>query len=129
MNRGWIISLLAAVALAACTRKSYIQKGVSMSPTIQHVETVSADFAAYSKRTPQRWEIIVFHPPNEPNAVYAMRVVGLPGERILFTDRGILINGQAVQSPVHLEAPFQPSSGTFHESPHSLQLRCDAPLC
>src|SRR5262249_39993583 len=32
--------------------------------------------------TPRRWDIVAFDCPDDPGSIYAMRVVGMPGERV-----------------------------------------------
>ena len=43
---------------------------------------------------PHRWDVIVFHNPNEPSQNYIKRLVGLPGETIELVDGNITINGR-----------------------------------
>ncbi|MEP4476422.1 MAG: signal peptidase I [Lentilitoribacter sp.] len=46
---------------------------------------------------PERGDIIVFRPANEPGTDYIKRLVGLPGEKIQVTDGVLYINGEAVK--------------------------------
>jgi signal peptidase I len=59
------------------------------------------DYATYGLRVLRtepsaafrRGDVIAFHYPKNPALVYARRVVGLPGDRVEFKDRRLLING------------------------------------
>jgi signal peptidase I len=76
-----------------------------MKPTIQPGDTVTADMSAYAYRSPNRWDVVVFRPVDEryKDALWAMRVVGLPGERVTFAPGGnILIDDKAPQQPAQI---------------------------
>jgi signal peptidase I len=50
---------------------------------------------------PQRGDIVVFRFPNDPTVDYIKRVIGLPGDRIQYVDKKIIINGKPVhQTPL-----------------------------
>ncbi|MBP7881939.1 MAG: leader peptidase [Pseudomonadota bacterium] len=43
---------------------------------------------------PKRGDVFVFHYPPEPSIDYIKRVVGVPGDKILYQDKQLYINGQ-----------------------------------
>jgi signal peptidase I len=43
---------------------------------------------------PARGDVFVFHYPPDPSIDYIKRVVGLPGDRIAYQDKELMINGQ-----------------------------------
>ncbi|MFT5324889.1 MAG: signal peptidase I [Planctomycetaceae bacterium] len=49
---------------------------------------------AYLFNDPNRWEVVVFLNPNNPNQAYVKRVVGLPGETIYVRDGDVYIDGR-----------------------------------
>lgn len=49
---------------------------------------------AYLFDDPDRWEVVVFLNPNNPNQAYVKRVVGLPGETIHVRDGDVYIDGK-----------------------------------
>ncbi len=49
---------------------------------------------AYLFDDPNRWEVVVFLNPNNPNQAYVKRVVGLPGETIHVRDGDVYIDGR-----------------------------------
>lgn len=49
--------------------------------------------------SPRRWDLIVFRPPDHPNAKWVDRLVGLPGEELVIKEGAIWINGSKVELP------------------------------
>jgi signal peptidase I len=50
-------------------------------------------------REPQRGEVIVFHPPHDPERTYVKRVVGAPGDVLQMEGFGVWVNGMAIDEP------------------------------
>lgn len=48
---------------------------------------------------PQRWDVIVFRDPANPDQHYIKRLVGLPGETLEIVDGDLFINGQVARKP------------------------------
>ena len=48
----------------------------------------------YDVRRPRRWEVAVFHFPEDPSQAYVKRVVGLPGEAVRIAHGDVWIDGQ-----------------------------------
>jgi signal peptidase I len=95
-----------------------------MKPTIQPGDKVTADLSAYADRSPKHWDIVV-RPVDEryKDALWAMRVVGLPGERVTFAPGGsILIDDKALQQPAEIASVDYslPSSAPFSLGPTPL---------
>jgi signal peptidase I len=56
-------------------------------------------------REPSRTDVIVFHPPHEPERNYVKRVVGVPGDTLEMRDKRLLVNGRPVDEPwaIHID--------------------------
>ena len=106
-----VLIILSSLLLlsSGCTKKHF-REGArsSMSPTIQPHESLVADMSAYRKSGPQRWDVVLFHPPPAPwipkTEVWDMRVIGLPGESLEIRDDGIYIDGKLLKQPERLAA-------------------------
>ncbi len=84
----------------------------SMLPTLQVGDFILVNKFDYGLRLPiagttlvplgdpERGDVVVFRLPSQPNKHYIKRLVGLPGDRITYRDKQLVINGE----PVDLEA-------------------------
>jgi signal peptidase I len=82
--------------------------GPSMEPTIHGGQVLTTQ--DYGKSTPQRFDIVTFHPHTDPSALYLERIVGLPGERVDVTDTAVMMNGTPLAEPYI--APQYAGNGT-----------------
>jgi signal peptidase I len=90
------------LVVSGCNRRTFTMPGQAMEPTIRKDDKVMFDASAYKNQTPQRWEVVALHPLNttDKEMTWALRVVGLPGEKISFSPEGdILVGGTAVPRP------------------------------
>ncbi len=91
----------------------------SMIPTLQIGDLILVNKYQYGIRlpvinvkivevgSPQRGDVMVFRFPHNTTQDYIKRVVGLPGDRVEYADRRLLINGQPV--------PVQPLPRYFEQ--------------
>jgi len=93
--------LLSLVALCSCDKahERMAFPSRSMEPTIKAGSTVTVNKRAYEKSEPERFDLVVFTPPDEPESRYGFRIAGLPGESVEVTDEGLSINGKRTEHP------------------------------
>ena len=81
---------------------------------------------------PKRGDVFVFHYPPEPKLDYIKRVIGLPGDKIQYQDKRLIINGKVLD--VNFEdnytytKTYKDSEGVEHQavlSPQRLSERLD----
>jgi len=73
--------------------------GSSMEPIIYDGDRIQVDAAA---QTPDRGNIIVFHPPPQmggDSKDFIKRVIGKPGDTVDVHDNVVTVNGQQVEEP------------------------------
>lgn len=81
----------------------------SMLPTLQNGDLILVNKFQYGIRLPvidkkiidigepERGDVLVFRYPVDPDIDYVKRVVGLPGDEVVYQDKNLYINGQAVE--------------------------------
>ncbi|MFD1862455.1 signal peptidase I [Planococcus sp. FY231025] len=112
----WSKALLIAFGLAAIIRVFFftpiVVDGESMMPTLEHGDRMIVNKIGYSVGEPDRFDIIVFHAPEEKD--YIKRVIGLPGDHVAYENDQLYINGEAVEEP-YLDTYKQGITGTLTE--------------
>ena len=51
---------------------------------------------------PRRWDLVVFHYPEDPEILFVKRLVGLPGETVTIEDGSVWIDGKRLTPPAEL---------------------------
>jgi signal peptidase I len=108
------VALALAESVQAAVVKPFVIPSASMEPTLAIGQRVLVNRLAYDFSSPQRGDIVVFHPPSsltcavtvpstepcprsnsrESSQYFVKRVIGLPGDRISISDGHPVINGK-----------------------------------
>ncbi len=110
-NNFWEIAqtILFAFILAQLIIRFLVQphqvEGASMEPNFHSGDFILTDKITYRFRPPQRGEVVIFHPPNNPKVEYIKRIIALPGEKISINQGQIYINGQKLKEE-YLPRPY-----------------------
>lgn len=84
----------------------HVGSSLAMAPTITR-EILAVDIHAYRLAKPARWDVVVLHPQEQPTGAYVaeiLRVIGLPGETVSISDGKIVVDGQPVTQPQHIQS-------------------------
>jgi len=96
----------------------------SMVPTLQVGDYILVNKYTYGIRLPvlrnkvlslnepQRGDVMVFFPPHMGKTYFIKRVIGLPGDTVVYRDKQLIINGELVDQK--LLAALPPSQPRFH---------------
>lgn len=60
---------------------------------------------------PERGDVMVFFPPHKPDTYFIKRIVGMPGDRVRYTNNVLYINGE--EQPQTLIASLPPSNPEY----------------
>lgn len=81
--------------------------------------------------SPERGDVVVFRLPQDPSVNYIKRVVGLPGDTLVYRDHRLTINGEQIQleaspdsgagAPVYIEHLGERSHDILITNPHSVK--------
>jgi signal peptidase I len=85
----------------------------SMHPSLEEGEKVMVDRAWYRHHAPRKMDLLVFAPPTDPESLWVMRCVGLPGDQIQFLEGRCFLNGVTLDAP----APSGASPVPVHVPP------------
>jgi signal peptidase I len=75
--------------------------GPSMQPNLHTNNLVVVNLLAYDFGSPQRGDVIVFHPPipGGENEYYVKRIIAVPGDTIQVTLTSVFVDGQRLKEP------------------------------
>jgi len=79
--------------------QSYRVEGVSMLPGLHDNEYVLVNKIAYLFHAPERGDVIVFHFPLDTSKDFIKRVIGLPGDTIIYDSTMVRVNGVVLKEP------------------------------
>jgi signal peptidase I len=98
-----IVETLLLTALVYLAVRGSIQytpiHGPSMQPGLLSDQAVIVNQLAYMFGSPQRGDVIVFHPPISPSEEYIKRVIAVPGDTIALTDTAVFVNQVQLKEP------------------------------
>ncbi len=134
-------ALVIGVVLASTTaiaQPFYVPTG-SMEPTIAIGDEIfaakyaygygkyaiplgDADFSGrYFANTPERGDVVVFHPVSDPNHAWVKRVIGLPGDTIQMIAGRLYINGRELALKRDGTGKVEFGDGSYHDVPRFIE--------
>ena len=111
-----ILLTLLVFAAVKVTVQPYHISGPSMEPGLHTGEFVLVNQLAYRFGSyPQRGDVIVFHPPSDPEGEpYIKRVIAIPGDQVTVTLTQVVVDNVVLQEPyTYPLAPGEVGSGTI----------------
>lgn len=86
-----VIAVIIALLLKNFVFANAVVPTGSMLNTIQEQDRVIASRLTYKFKDPERYDIIIFVPPDYPDEYYVKRLIGLPGEKIDILDGKVYV--------------------------------------
>ena len=101
--RSWLRDLVVSVALSALVIIFLYQpvkvEGISMWPGLDDQERIFINKLVYRLEPIERGDVVVFHPPIEPDKSFIKRVIGLPGDHVRIDAGAVYVNGKLLKEP------------------------------
>jgi signal peptidase I len=114
----WSKALVIAFGLALLIRyllfTPIVVDGESMMPTLENGDRMIVNKIGYEIGEIERFDIVVFHA--DENKDYIKRVIGLPGDSIVYKNDQLLINGEVFAEPYLDKYKAKITSGTLTEN-------------
>ena len=133
--------ILAVLVLRSFVVEPFRIPSESMLPTLLNGDFILVNKFSYGLRLPvlntkligsgqpTRGDVVVFRYPREPAVAYIKRVIGLPGDRLEYRGKQLLINGQpAVLTPLPdgaLDPGYEQFDEQLNEVNHRIQVLAD----
>lgn len=99
----WILTLGAAVIIALVIRTFLFEPvrvdGHSMDDTLANGEIMFVTKPEYLTGDPQPGDVVICHYPGRGDTNFVKRVVGVPGDTLMFVDNVLIRNGEVVDEP------------------------------
>ncbi len=89
--------VIAAFILKAVVFQPFVVDGHSMEPNFHDKEYLIVNKFWYFFKQPVRGQVVILHPPDNLDATYIKRVIGVPGDNIKIANGNILINGTLLE--------------------------------
>lgn len=104
-----LIAVIAVLVIRSFLVQPFLVSGASMEPNFSSGDYLLIDELTYHFRQPERGEVIVFHYPGNEATYYIKRIIGLPGERLVFKDGKVTIFNAEHPSGFNLDESYLPS--------------------
>lgn len=100
-----VIAVVIAIILKTLVFANVIVPTGSMLNTIQENDRIIASRLSYIFNDPERYDIIIFHYPDDESQYFVKRVIGLPGETVQIVD-GIVYVTKTDGNTIQLDDSF-----------------------
>jgi len=110
-----ILLILILILIVNVLTARFQVQGSCMEPTLEEDQYLIVSRAAYWLHPPARGDVIILHPPTNPDEDYVKRIIGLPGEEVEVRDGLTWIDGILLEEPYVATPADYEDSWTLHE--------------
>lgn len=79
--------------------RTFTIPSASMEPTLHVGDWVIGDMRYFEGHAPARGDLVLYRLPSDNTTIYIKRIVGLPGDRVVFRDGHTVVNGAVTDEP------------------------------
>ncbi len=90
------MACMAFIPLFVCYQflaRPFLVQGASMEPNFQNGNYLIVDVLTYKIESPDRGDVVVFRYPGNRKLYFIKRIIGLPGDKIVFDQGKLYLNG------------------------------------
>ena len=117
-----IVIIVGVVAVIRTFLVSPFQvEGNSMLSTLEHKQYIIINKLAYHVGSPERGDVVVFRPPNNPKKPYVKRILGVPGDFIVIHGGDVAIRPDGKTALETIDEPYlnESNRGKTYQAPPS----------
>lgn len=104
---GMIALIFAAlVSIRLFVAEPFLVYGSSMEPNFDTGDYLIVEEVTYKFKKPQRGDVVVLTPPNEPSKHFIKRIIGLPGETVIVKGKAVTIINKKYPNGILLDEPY-----------------------
>ncbi len=101
---GVIFAILVCVRLFVA--EPFLVYGSSMEPNFETGDYLIVEELSYKLQAPQRGDVVVLVPPDEPSKHFIKRIIGLPGEKVVVKGKDVTIYNKEHPDGMLLVEPY-----------------------
>ncbi|MDA1208819.1 MAG: signal peptidase I [bacterium] len=105
-----VLNIVIIVGIVVAIRTFLISpfqvEGNSMLETLEHQEYIIINKLGYFIGKPDRGDIVIFRPPNEPKKHYVKRIIGLPEDKISIRNGLVYLTPAGTHKEIELDEPY-----------------------
>lgn len=105
-----LLNIVIIVAIVATIRTFLISpfqvEGKSMLSTLEHEQYIVINKLTYHTGSPNRGDVVVFRPPNNPKKPYVKRVIGMPGDEVVIGGGFVSIRPAGSEDEIDLDERY-----------------------
>ena len=101
-----LLAVLIVVPIRMFLFQPFIVSGESMHPTFEDGNYLIVDEISYRFHAPNRGDVVIFRYPNDPKRLFIKRIIGLPGETVVFKDKSVYIKNNDHPEGIKLDEPY-----------------------
>ncbi len=109
---GWIVTIIICLVLAKIITSFLIINARVPSASMENTILTNDRIIANRFANPNRFDVMVFKAPDEPETPYVKRVIGMPGDTVEIIEGQLFINGELIQED-YIKEPMIGSFGPY----------------
>lgn len=103
-----LITLMVALViffLLQATLQSFVVVEHCMEPNLHEGERILVNKVVYNFHQPERGDVIILHPPFNPELVYIKRIIALPGDWVEVKNGVVYVNDSPLDETDYIKEP------------------------
>lgn len=101
-----IIAIIIVIPIRMFVAQPFVVSGSSMYPTFNDKDYLIVDEISYRFQDIQRNDVIIFKYPENPSKFFIKRVIGLPNEKVIISNKNVIIINEENPNGLNLDQSY-----------------------